>query len=307
MYETILNQDQEVTVSGIFRPREGKRLEITSTIKRYNVGTKFTRDNAKNVPGKRFDRNSFCHFSHFHSSEIDECCKRSWSSDRNQHKWNSCEIQDTSEQLFEMMGTVNYNQNSHENFSRQSRNKTPSSTTPTVKNSPFTYRYPLPVPPAFANRSAPSLPVPCVYSSIVSPCKIIQSTPASMLKTKSMMNYESGYTEIKANNAQAVYDPNSKFIHRKCTPKQPNVQWAPERNSNRTEFGYRNGFRAYSPKKEMVLEKLVETSRPTVQKFAVKDLGVTYFLSDRNENLAKRHISIPKCYTYNLQSRHPQR
>jgi hypothetical protein len=303
MNETIPNQDQEATFGGIILSPEGKHSEKINTINRNKNGTKITLNKTGDVSEEHLDGKPYCHYYQFHFEGKGEHCKKSCSSHGIQKKWNPRKIQTTPTRL------VNANQNSHKNFSRLSWNHsssyTPRFITSSAKKSPFPNKCPLPL--TVGNRSTPQIHASRVYSNIVSPCNIIQPAPVSLWKAKSINytfnasdKFDSRYecpAGVKGDDAPPV--PVLNACHRMCAPRQPAVQWAADGYSGRTEYC---GFRAYVPKKDVVLEKLVNTPRTPLEKFGVKDLGVTYFLSDCNETLGKRHAIIPKSYTYNLHS-----
>ena len=312
----VLNHGDDNVIGGIFRlhvcnQQEGKRLEKLKKKKKCKIHKIPLLSGAEDddVPEEWFDKklwNTLCHYPHLGSHAREDYYRRiikwrkGYSSDTNTGECILCEIQQlASKPLYKDIDTMHYSHDFYEMFSRKPRNAASSAVPDDVVEQGQLFlknRTPPPAPPTSSLGSTPSSPLPRMYSNIVSPCKMNRVTPEILRVPSHKSSPDPEYTVSRANDLQALYVPKFKCIHQQCSPRLPPVQWALAKPPNYLDFVHkRTAFKAYTRKKETNAKK---GNLPPKQKFAVKELGVTYFLPDRNQNLAKRHVSIPKSYTY---------
>lgn len=313
----IMKHAKETVAGGIFRlhvcsKQEGSLMEKLRKKKKCKIHKIPLSD--EDVPEEWFERkvwNTLCHYPHLGSHAREEYYRRiikwrrGYSTDVGRGECVLCDIQQlVSKPLFKDIDTVQYSHDFYDQFSRQSRNNTPHSsrdhTADYVEELSLKHRTPPPAPPTSSLGSDTSSPIQRVYSNIVSPCKMNRFSADSCRSTSHKSSPDSEYTERQALNLQALYVPGCKVQHQQCSPRLPPVQWAPQRKSSYIDHVHRQtAFKAYAPKKkDMVPNKQAKKRASPIQNFAVKELGVTYFFPDSNQNLAKRHVSIPKSYTY---------
>lgn len=313
----IMKHAEEALCGGIFRlhvcnNQEGRIQEKLKKKKKCKIHKIPLGD--KDVPEEWFERkvwNTLCHYPHLGSHAREEYYRRiikwrrGYSADVGRGECILCDIQQlVSRPLYKDIDTVQYSHDFYDQFSRQSRGNVSLSsrdnTVDCVEELCLKHRTPPPAPPTSSLGSTTPSPIQKVYSNIVSPCKMNRLSSDGWRSTSHKSSPDSEYTERQALNLQELYVPKYKVPHQQCSPRLPPVQWAPQSKSSIIDHVHRQtAFKAYTPKKkDMIPNKQAKQKTRSVQKFAVKELGVTYFLPDSNQNLAQRHVSIPKSYTY---------
>lgn len=307
---------EETIGGGIFRlhvcnKQEGRLMEKLNKKKKCKIHKIPLND--EDVPEEWFERkvwNTLCHYPHLGSHAREEYYRRiikwrrGYLADVGRGECVLCDIQQlASKPLYKDIDTVQYSHDFYDQFSRQSRSTPLSSrdnTADYAEELSLKHRTPPPAPPTSSLGSTTSAPIKRVYSNIVSPCKMNRFSTDGWRSASHKCSPDSEYTESQALNLQELYVPRCKVLHEQCSPRLPPVQWAPQRKSSYIDHVHRQtAFKAYAPKKkDMVPNKHAKKRVSPIQKFAVKEIGVTYFLPDSNQNLAKRHVSIPKSYTY---------